>query len=126
MLPYITRTLAGKEIKLLIDTGTSKNYIAPRPGLKGIAAVENPFSVRSIHGHTKIEHKCLISLFIVRSQFFILKVLKDFDGIVGLDLLKQVNARLDLTKNILEKKSNSPKPRTLTSSKLTTKTSHRQ
>jgi len=102
LLPYITRRLAGREVKLLIDTGTSKNYIAPLPMLKGVVEVETPFSVKSIHGHTQITKKCLISIFQVKSHFFLLNALKGFDGIIGLDLLKQVNAKLDFTKNMLQ------------------------
>jgi len=64
--------------------------------------VETPFSVKSIHGHTQITKKCLISIFQVESHFFLLNALKGFDGIIGLDLLKQVNAKLDFTKNMLQ------------------------
>jgi len=91
--------VAGREIKLLLDTGTSKNYITPLPGLKGIVAADKPFTVKSIHGFTKINKKCLVSVFNVKTPFFILNDLKDFNGIIGLDL--QVNAKLDFTGNVL-------------------------
>lgn len=64
--------------------------------------METPFEVTSIHGHTKIEQKCLIHLFNVKSYFFLLNNLNGYDGIVGLDVLKRVNAKIDLTKNIIE------------------------
>jgi len=64
--------------------------------------VETPFEVTSIHGHTKIKQKCLIHLFNVKSYFFLLNNLNGYDGIVGLDVLKRVNAKIDLTKNIIE------------------------
>lgn len=64
--------------------------------------METPFEVTSIHGHTKIKQKCLIHLFNVKSYFFLLNNLNGYDGIVGLDVLKRVNAKIDLTKNIIE------------------------
>jgi len=35
------------------------------------------------------------------TPFFILNNLRDFDGIIGVDLIKQVNAKLDFTGNVL-------------------------
>jgi len=35
-------------------------------------------------------------------MFFILNCLKEFEGIVGLDFLKEVNAKINLEKNIIE------------------------
>jgi len=86
-------------------TGTSKNYITPIPELKGIVEVEKSFTVKSIHGFTKIDKKCLVSMFNVKTSFFILNNLKDFDGIIVLDLNKQVNAKLDFTGNVLHTSS---------------------
>lgn len=60
-------------------------------------AADKPFTVNSIHRCTKIDKKCLVSVFKVKTPFFILKNLKDF----GLDLLKQVNAKLGFTGIVL-------------------------
>jgi len=87
---------------LLVDTGASKNYIKQLPELKHIVPVETPFKVKSMHGSTNIQQKCLIYLFQVKSYFFLINTLKDFDGIIGLDLLKKVNATIDFTKNIIK------------------------
>jgi len=40
-------------------------------------------------------------VFNVKTPFFILNNLRDFDGIIGVDLIKQVNAKLDFTGNVL-------------------------
>lgn len=64
--------------------------------LKGIVPVDNSFTIHSIHGHNKIDKKCIINLFGVSSSFFILENLSTFDGIIGLDLLNRVNAKIDL------------------------------
>jgi len=40
-------------------------------------------------------------VFNVKTLFFIINNLRDFDGIIGLDLLKEVNAKLDFTGNVL-------------------------
>jgi len=73
-----------------LDTGASKNYIKPLTEFKHFKPVETG-------GHTKIEQKCLIHLF-----FFFLNNLNRYDGTVGLDLPKKVNAKIDLIKNIIE------------------------
>lgn len=69
--------------------------------LQNVTPVEKPFQVNSIHGGTKILQKCPIKLFNETSFFFILPSLKDFDGIVGLDLLMQVDAKLDFNNGII-------------------------
>jgi len=43
--PVIRRRVAGIDMKLLIDTGASKNFIRPYEGLKGVRPVESPFRI---------------------------------------------------------------------------------
>jgi len=82
-------------MKLLIDTGASKNFIRPFEGLKCVP-VESPFEIHSIHGNTTVTKKCFVSLFDLKATFFILPDLSSFDAIVGLDLLKQAGVSLCL------------------------------
>lgn len=63
--------------------------------------VATPFSVHSVNGQTPIKQKCYVNLFGTNSTFFILQTLTTFDGIVGLDLLKKINANIDLKKGII-------------------------
>lgn len=65
--------------------------------LKHLVPVVTTFQVRAIHGSTNIEMQRLIYLFNVKSYFFIIDTLKHFDGIIGHDLLKKVNATIDYT-----------------------------
>lgn len=80
----------------MIDTGAAKNYIKILPEIKNILPVEKRFLVHSIHGKDSVKEKCYINLFGVNTPFFILNSLSTFDGIIGLDLLKRVNAKIDL------------------------------
>lgn len=86
---------------MLIDTGASKNYIKPLTQLDGVVPVETKFVVQSIHGSNNISKKCALPMFGQTATFFILDNLSTFDGIIGLDLLKQVNAAISLKENKL-------------------------
>lgn len=101
MLSYIKRTVGGKIINLLVDSGTSRNYITPMVGLPNVEPVEKRFLISSIHGSSVVTHKCSLSIFGVKACFFILPQLETFEGIVGLDLLKQVDGHLHLKEGVL-------------------------
>ena len=87
--------LAGKQIRILIDTGTSKNYLKASGDIKGVQNIKNPFMVHSIHNHTIVKQKCKMHLFGRTADFFILPNLQTFDAIIGLDLLNAISAKLD-------------------------------
>lgn len=70
-------------------------------------AVESPFLVKSIHGTNRVTRKCTINIFDTNSEFFLLPTLETFDGIIGYDLLREINANLDLNKLILKYKTGS-------------------
>lgn len=56
-MPFIERRLAGRVLKILIDTGAAKNYREPLKELKNITLVDSPFTVSSIHGSSKVNKK---------------------------------------------------------------------
>ena len=87
--------MSGRIIKLLVDSGASKNYIRPLEGVEKVS-VNNTFKVNSIHGSNIIESKCFLNIFGGHHCFFILPQLETFDGIIGLDLLLAVNAVINL------------------------------
>ena len=64
--------LAGRTIKVLIDTGASKNYIKSLNELKAIEKTKNPFTVHSIHGHNVIREKWIVNLFGRNTYFYTL------------------------------------------------------
>ena len=90
------RSVGGTTIKLLIDSGASKNYVRNLESLPSVVPVSSPFTVKSIHGSNAVRFKCILFMFGVESDFFILPNIGTFDGIIGLDLLKQVNGIIDL------------------------------
>lgn len=101
-MPFIIKTAPnGQKLRILIDTGTSKNYIKDFPFLKGVQFVKYPFFVKSINGKNSINRFCKMSLLKNVSTFYILPQLNSFDGIVGYDFLKQINAKIDIAKNLL-------------------------
>jgi len=67
-------------------------------------AADKPFTVKSIHVFTKVNKKFLVSVFNVKTPFFILNDLKDFNGIIGLDLLKHTSKELKKSSLLKRKK----------------------
>ena len=94
---------------MLIDTGTSKNFIQPLNCLLGVTALKHAFNVNSINGTNEIKEKCEMILFGYRTTFYILPSLKKFDGIIGCDFLKEIQAIVDIGRDSLSfKKGNVP------------------
>lgn len=100
-MPYIERTIGGRGIKFLIDTGAAKSYIKQLDDLKGIKPANHAFTVKSIHGTTEIDKCCTINIFNKNTKFFILPSLDTFDGIIGFDLLTGVNGKIDCKNGLL-------------------------
>lgn len=101
-MPYIVKkTINGQELNILIDTGTSKNYIRNFNFIKGIKSVAEHFRVKSINGSTLIKEKCEINILNHSTTFFILPCLNSFDGILGYDFLKEIEALIDIKAGIL-------------------------
>ena len=86
---------------MLIDTGASKNYLKPLNHLKNVGPVETKFVVQSIHGSNNVTQKFTLPIFGQTATFFILNNLSTFDGIIGLDLLKHVDAAISLKESKL-------------------------
>lgn len=101
-MPFITKKSSnGQELKLLIDTGTSKNYVKDFPFLKGVKENSKSFYVKSINGKNLINKHCKLSVLSHISTFYILPKLSTFDAIIGYDFLKEINAKLDLVNNVI-------------------------
>lgn len=102
LLPFITkRCKNGQDLRILIDTGTSKNYVKDFSFLQGVKPLEKPFNLKSINGTNLINRKCLINLLDNTSTFFLLSSLSTFDGIIGYDFLRQIDAKIDTVRGYL-------------------------
>ena len=92
-----------------MDTGTSKNYIKNFNFIKGIKPVTKPFRIKSINGSTIIKDKCEITILNHTTTFFILPCLNSFDGILGYDFFKEIEALIDAKAGILFHKTEKEK-----------------
>jgi len=100
-LPFIERGLAGRTIKILLDTGAAKSYVKPLKELKNIMLVGSPFTVSSVHGSSTIKEKCFMHIFGLKAPFFLLDTINTFDAIIGFDLLTQAGAALELRNSVV-------------------------
>ena len=87
-------------MKILIDTGTAKNYIKNIPCLKAISN-DKPFKVKTLNGENRITKKCKIRFCDIITDFFVLPELKTFDAIIGYDFLVQIKAQIDTERSLL-------------------------
>lgn len=101
-MPFIETQLAGRILKILIDTGAAKTYVKPLKELKNITPVAKPFTVSSIHGSSDIKNKCSMRLFNLTSPFILIDSLGTFDAIIGFDLLTRTGVTLNLTEKTIE------------------------
>lgn len=103
-MPYFEcKTSNGQLIKILIDTGSNKNYIQPSLVKKPIEN-QTIFEANSVGGRVPITHHTFINLFGIKSEnlkFFLLPSLKSFSGILGNDSLKQLKAIIYTSKNLM-------------------------
>jgi len=95
----------GDELKFLVDTGTNRNYIAPRHVKKSVR-FNPPFKAQTPAGSVDISEKISGKFFEKLGDnsiitFFILPTLTDFDGILGDDTLKAMGAVVDRKYDIL-------------------------
>jgi len=88
--------LAGDDVEFLVDTGATRSYVKPSKNLKGVSKINKNFIAESIHGKSVISEKCTLNLFNQNAVFYLLPDLKSYDGIIGFELLKRVNANIDL------------------------------
>lgn len=84
----------GNELKFLIDTGSNKNYVKPIY-IRNPIENERKFFANSVGGRVEITHHTYIDIFHCdtgKLKFYLLPGLETFDGIIGNDTLKNLNA----------------------------------
>lgn len=69
--------------------------------MKGISDLKQKFNVESIHGVSEVKKMCFMGLFNKKSIFYLLNELHSFDGIIGFDFLKSINANINLATDTL-------------------------
>lgn len=103
-LPYITITVKNRKLNLLIDTGSDESYINPSlikpektiqiPPVK-VTTISNQILVNKIinlHGFPEFKTK-------QKLLFHLLKFHKKFDGLIGVNIIKQLGIIIDLKMN---------------------------
>lgn len=85
-------------MKILVDTGSNKNYIHPKH-TRIYHKVKKPFFVSSVGGDIKIDKFSQAKFFKpysnIQVKFFHLEELKSFDAIIGHDTLRELEAVID-------------------------------
>jgi hypothetical protein len=98
----------GRSLKILVDTGSNKNYIQKRY-IQNPISNQKPFHVNSVGGNILITHHSFLNLFNIQCEklkFFLLPELTTFDGIIGNDSLKALSAIIYTNKNYMVIKKN--------------------
>jgi len=98
---------SGEILKILIDTGSNRNYIQPKH-VSNLLPNKTIFNAVSVGGDIKITHHKNANLFndlntIVK--FFLLPTPKTFDAILGNDSLKELGAVIDTKNQIMHLKN---------------------
>lgn len=91
-------------LKVLVDTGSNKNFIHPR-FTKFYHLVKKPFNVSSVGGDIKITKYSQGKFFKPHSdiivKFYHMKELKTFDAVLGHDTMKELKAVINIAKEKL-------------------------
>ena len=102
-LPYFECRVGHKIYKILIDTGSNRNYIQPTL-VTNPKPNEKPFRAVTVGGSVEITHYKLANLFNhpeCNVKFFLLPNLRSFDAILGNDSLKDLEAVIDVARKVM-------------------------
>lgn len=103
-MPYFQcKTKSGEIYKILVDTGSNKNYVQPKL-TKKIIENDQCFYADSVGGKIKITHHTFINLFNINDislKFYLLPSLTSFHAILGNDSLKQLSAVIHTKDNFM-------------------------
>lgn len=103
-MPYFeAKTNSGEILRILVDTGSNKNYIQ-NSLIKSCHPNKFKFYAKSVGGKTAITHHTFLNLFGLKHiniKFFLLPVLKTFHAILGNDTLKSLSAVIHTAENYM-------------------------
>lgn len=96
-LPCIIRTLrvGSDEIKILVDSGSTNNYIRSNLKLGNRIKLNKPTITKTLHGTSKIQYKQKINILQQNLDFYELEQLNDFDMILGEKSLRDMKAKIN-------------------------------
>jgi hypothetical protein len=91
-------------MKFLIDTGANKNYLSPDHVNIENCKTENGIKVTNINGTHEINKSASFDPFQIKKKlkFYIFKFHKFFDGLIGYESLRDLNAQIDIRNNSLK------------------------
>lgn len=100
----------------MIDTGSSRSFISPDKALKFYQKFKSyePFQVVSTHASSNHSEVCFIPLPEIfkcnqKHKFYVYSVDSRYDGLIGSDLLKQLQAKIDMeTQTLFTKNTRIP------------------
>lgn len=122
-LPFIRIKLpTGHEAKILIDSGSNKNFISPELVPKSFRISCKPITISNKSGKHHSNLKFQMTLFgSKKASFYLFKFHTYFDGILGYETLSDLNALIDINncKIILPQKTIEMEIRKLGSSDIT-------
>lgn len=92
------------ELKFLIDTGANKNYISSERVILDNCEKEKGVRVTNIRGSHEIEYSVSFDPFQIKKKlkFYVFKFHNFFDGLIGYESLRDLNAQLNIAKNTLK------------------------
>lgn len=108
MLPYIEITVNPKfKLKFLIDTGSDSSYIDPKFIIPSKIKQIKSLFVKTLFKEHEINQQVIVPGFPEFKTkeplpFYLFKFHQYFDGLIGLDLIKQLKIKLDFHKSVLE------------------------
>lgn len=91
-------------MKFLVDTGANKNYISPKHTYIDNCKNEHGIKVTNISGEHKITKSASLDVFQINKKvkFYVFDFHEFFDGLIGYETLRDLNAQLDIRKNSLK------------------------
>ena len=103
-IPYVGIQTSKGEMKFLIDTGSNKNYISPDHVNIENCKTEKGIRVGNINGKHSINKSASFDPFQINKKlkFYVFKFHKFFDGLIGYETLRDLNARIDTRNNTLK------------------------
>lgn len=91
-------------LKFLIDTGANKNYISNDHVVIENCIEEPDLTVTNVNGTFNINKSVSFDIFGIKKKikFYIFKFHKFFDGLIGYETLRDLNASFNIGKNVLK------------------------